>query len=65
MENTNYEPEGSHKSHPLKKLAEKTATNFQGVDLLMKDFCLESQPNARLGVIIDWSKGTMIIEANK
>jgi hypothetical protein len=65
MENTNYKPEGSLNSHPLKKLEEKTITNFQGVALAIKDFTMESQLNTRLGVLIDWSKGTMIIQANK
>jgi len=57
MKNVNLRRERSLNSHP--------GTNFQDVNLTMKDLSLASQVNARLGVIIDWSKGTMIVQANK
>jgi len=63
MENMNYKQEIVIKSHPLKTPDEKTSTNLQRLGVSMKDFGTESQINARLGVIIDWSKGTMIVQA--
>ena len=55
MKNLNLNQEGSVDSHPLKKLAEKMVS----VNLAVKEFRMESQRNTRLGVIIDWTKGTM------
>jgi hypothetical protein len=57
MKNVNLRQERSLNSHPV--------TSFQGTNLTTKDLGLSSQVNARLGVIIDWSKGTMIVQANK
>jgi len=57
MKKVNSRQERSLVSHP--------ATNFQGTNLTMKDLGLGSHVNARLGVIFDWSKGTMIVQANK
>lgn len=57
MKNLDLRQERALTSHPV--------TNFQGTNLTMKDLSLTSQVNARLGVIIDWSKGTMIVQANK
>lgn len=65
MENVNDKPDRSISSHPKKKGGEQIVTNFPGVTLSMKDFSMESQMNPRLGVIIDWSKGTMVLQANK
>jgi len=65
MENPTLKPEVLVDSHPLKKLAEKMVSDFEGVNLAMKDLRKESDVNTRLGVVIDWSKGTMIVEANK
>ena len=63
MENVNYKQEIVINSHPLKAPGEKTTTNLQRLSVAMKDFGTESQMNARLGVTIDWSKGTMIVQA--
>ena len=57
MKNVNAKQERSSISNPV--------TNFQGANLTMKDVSFASQVNARLGVTIDWSKGTMIVQANK
>lgn len=57
MKNLNLRQERTLTSPPV--------TNFQGANLTMKDLSLTSQVNARLGVIIDWSKGTMIVQANR
>ena len=52
-------------NYPLKKLAEKLVTNLEGVNHAMKSLGWESNGNARLGVNIDWSKGTIILESNR
>lgn len=63
MENVNYKQEVVINSHPLKTPGEKATTNLQRLGVAMKDFSAASQINARLGVTIDWSKGTMIVQA--
>ena len=64
MENVNSGRNGSADNHPSKQLGNKAITNFQGVNLAMKEFNLESRVNTRQGVIIDWSTGTMVLQTN-
>ena len=65
MKNHDFVSEGSVNSYPLKKLTEKLVSNFEGVNHAMKNFGKESGGNARLGVNIDWSKGTIVLESNR
>jgi hypothetical protein len=65
MENLSGTPDGMVNNHSLKKFGEKIATNLHHVNIAMKDFSLESRVNTRLGVSIDWSKGTMNLQANR
>jgi len=65
MKNHDFISEGSDNSYPLKKLAEKLVSNLEGVNHALKGFGRESTGNARLGVNIDWSKGTIMLESNR
>ena len=65
MKNHDLISEGSANSYQLKKLAEKLVSNLEGVNHAMKSFGKESSGNARLGVNIDWSKGTIILESSR
>ena len=60
MKNMNPQSEETSANHHLKALGEKIATNLHGVNQSVK-----SQVNSRLNVIIDWSKGTMVVEQGK
>jgi len=60
MKNMNPPNEESAKRHPLQTLGDKIATNLQGVNLSMK-----AQANSRLNVVIDWTKGTMVVEQSR
>ena len=53
--------EVSDRNNALKKLADKIASNIDNVGYFKNDAAV----NARLGVTIDWSKGTMLIESNR
>ncbi len=64
MNNSNTKQEVTESSHLLKKLADKIATNFEGVSRVTKDLGMKSQANTRVGVNIDWSNGTIIIQGN-
>ena len=46
---------------PLKKLADKIVSNMDSVNYFKGDPAATS----RLGVTIDWSKGTMLIESER
>ena len=65
MKNHDFISESSANNYPLRKLADKIVSNLDGVNHAMKSFGKESRGNARLGVNIDWSKGTMILESNR
>ena len=65
MKNHDLLSDSTTSNYPLKKLAEKLVSNLEGVNHAMKSFGRESNGNARLGVNIDWSKGTMILESNR
>lgn len=49
------------RNNPLKKLADKIVSNLDSVAYFRND----PAANSRLGVTIDWSKGTMLIESNR
>ena len=49
----------SDRNSPLKKLADKIVSNIDSVGYFKGD----PAHNSRLGVTIDWSKGTMMIES--
>ncbi len=65
MKNHDLLSDSTTNNYPLKKLAEKLVSNLEGVNHAMKNFGRESGGNARLGVNIDWSKGTIILESNR
>jgi len=68
MKNHDFTSESSTNSannYPLRKLADKLVSNLEGVNHAMKNFGKESRGNARLGVNIDWSKGTIVLESNR
>ena len=64
MNNPNLQHEGTGNSHLLKKLAGKIVSNLEGVNRATKDFNMKSQAKTRVGVSIDWSNGTIILEGN-
>ena len=49
----------SDRNNPLKKLADKIVSNIE------VGFRSDPAASARLGVTIDWSKGTMLIDSNR
>ena len=51
----------SDRNSTLKKLADKIASNMDSVSYFKGD----AATNSRLGVTIDWSKGTMLIESSR
>ena len=51
----------SDRNHPLKKLADKIVSNIDSVNYFKGD----PAASRRLGVTIDWSKGTMLIESGR
>ncbi|HET6543618.1 MAG TPA: hypothetical protein VFG46_24205 [Chryseolinea sp.] len=53
--------EVSDRNNPLKKLADKIVSNIDNAGYFKNDPAV----NARLGVTIDWSKGTMLIESTR
>ena len=61
MKTQDFVKEVSDRNNPLKKLADKIVSNIDSVSYFRNDPAL----NTRLGVIIDWSKGTMLIEPNR
>jgi hypothetical protein len=48
-------------NNSIKKFAEKIVSNIDSVGYFRNDTAASS----RLGVTIDWSKGTMLIDSNK
>lgn len=54
--------QGSESNNPLKKLADKIVSN---IDNNVSYFRNDPAANSRLGVTIDWSKGTMMIESSR
>ena len=58
MKTQDFVKEVSDRNNPLKKLANKFVSNL---DSVRNDQSL----NTRLGVTIDWSKGTMLLESNR
>ena len=65
MKNHDFTSESSANNYPLRKLADKLVSNLEGVNHAMKSFGKESGGNTRLGVNIDWTKGTIILESNR
>jgi len=61
MKTSDFVQEGADRN-PLKKLADKIVSNIEGSNYFRKDSTLN---NTRLGVTIDWSKGTMAIESSR
>ncbi len=57
--------QGMENINPLKSLAGKIASNLEGVNLAIQDLRRETSFNTRLGVTIDWSTGTMILESDR
>jgi hypothetical protein len=51
----------SDRDSTLKKLADKIVSNIDSVSYFKADPAV----NSRLGVTIDWSKGTMLIESSR
>jgi len=60
MKTSDFVQEGADRN-PLKKLADKIVSNIEGSNYFRKDSTL----NTRLGVTIDWSKGTMALESSR
>jgi hypothetical protein len=60
MKTPDFVQEGADRN-PLKKLADKIVSNMESVNYFKKDYA----SNTRLGVTIDWSKGTMAVESNR
>lgn len=50
----------SDRNNPLKKLADKISSNLDSISYFRND-----PATNRLGVNIDWSKGTMVIESTR
>ena len=61
MKTQDFVKEVSDRNNPLKKLAGNIVSNLDSANYFRNDAAL----NARLGVTIDWSKGTMLIESNR
>jgi hypothetical protein len=61
MKTQDFVKEVSDRNNPLKKLADKIASNIDSVTHFKND----SAVNTRLGVTIDWSKGTMLIDSSR
>ena len=61
MKTQDFVKEVSDRNNPLKKLADKIVSNIDSVSYFRNDPAL----NTRLGVTIDWSKGTMLIDSNR
>ena len=61
MKTQDFVKEVSDRNNSLKKLADKFVSNIDSVNYFRNDSSL----NNRLGVTIDWSKGTMLIESNR
>ena len=61
MKTQDFVKEVADRNNPLKKLADKITSNIDSVSYLKTDPAI----NARLGVTIDWSKGTMLIESSR
>ena len=61
MKTQDFVKEVSDRNNPLKKLADKFVSNIDSVNYFRNDSSL----NNRLGVTIDWSKGTMLIESTR
>ena len=51
----------SDRDSPLKKLADKIVSNIDSAGYFKNDPAV----NARLGVTIDWSKGTMLVDSSR
>lgn len=51
----------SDRNNPLKKLADKFVSNIDSVASFRNDHAA----NSRIGVTIDWSKGTMLIDSSR
>jgi len=52
---------GSVRSESLKKLARKIVSEIPGVNLLIEDLKVETHKQQRVGVQIDWAKGSMAL----
>jgi hypothetical protein len=61
MKTQDFVKEVSDRNNPLKKLADKIVSNIDSVSYFRND----PARNTRLGVTIDWSKGTMLLESNR
>lgn len=61
MKTQDFVKEVSDRNNPLKKFADKISSNIDSVTYYKNDTAV----NTRLGVTIDWSKGTMLIESSR
>lgn len=56
---------GSAQGNSLKELADKFVSNLESVNFSNQDLHQQSKASTRVGVTIDWSNGTMILESDK
>ena len=61
MKTQDFAKEVSDRNSPIKKLAEKMVSNINSANYFRND----SSVATRLGVTIDWSKGTMLVDSNR
>ena len=61
MKTQDFVKEVSDRNNGLKKFADKITSNLDSAAYFKNDAAV----NARLGVTIDWSKGTMLIESTR
>jgi hypothetical protein len=61
MKTQDFVKEVSDRNSPMKKLAEKMVSNIDSANYFRNDAVVAT----RLGVTIDWSKGTMLIDSNR
>jgi hypothetical protein len=61
MKTQDFVKEVSDRNNPIKRLAEKMVSNIESSNYFRNDTTVAT----RLGVTIDWSKGTMLIDSNR